>query len=89
MFQRTVDYPNEWANGHHVMLDNEVRVTVRWDRVESSQNEGRWQPIRLQRPRRVSPAILDLVVVTRLRNEEMSPPPLRIRHRKFVVLQMP
>ena len=32
--QRTVDYPDEWANGHHVMLDTEVLVTVRWEQVE-------------------------------------------------------
>ena len=23
LYQRTVDYPGEWANGHHVMLDGE------------------------------------------------------------------
>ncbi len=33
VYQRTVDYPDEWANGHHVMLDNEELVTVRWDQV--------------------------------------------------------
>ena len=31
--QKTVDYPNEWANGFHVMLDTEELVTVRWDQV--------------------------------------------------------
>ena len=31
VYQRTVDYPDEWANGHHVMLDTGVLVTVRWD----------------------------------------------------------
>ena len=30
-FQRAVDYPDEWANGYHVMLDFEEWVTVRWD----------------------------------------------------------
>ena len=35
VYQRTVDYPDEWANGHHVMLDTEELVAVRWDQVES------------------------------------------------------
>ena len=35
VYQRTVDYPEEWFNGHHVMLDTEELVTVRWDQVES------------------------------------------------------
>ena len=35
VFQRTVDYPDEWANGHHVMLDTEELVTVRWEQVET------------------------------------------------------
>ena len=35
VYQRTVDYPDEWQNGHHVMLDSEVLVTVRWEQVES------------------------------------------------------
>lgn len=34
--QRTVDYPDEWHNGHHVMLDSEKLVTVRWEQVENS-----------------------------------------------------
>ena len=33
-FQRTVDYPDDWANGYHVMLDTEKLVTVRWDQVQ-------------------------------------------------------
>ena len=33
--QRTVDYPDEWANGLHVMLDCKVLVTMRWEQVES------------------------------------------------------
>jgi len=33
--QRTVDFPDEWHNGHHVMLDTEELVTVRWEQVES------------------------------------------------------
>ena len=35
VFQRTVDYPDEYHNGHHVVLDTEVLVTVRWQQVES------------------------------------------------------
>ena len=34
VYQKTVDYPDEWANGYHVMLDTEVVVTVRWDQVD-------------------------------------------------------
>ena len=33
--QPTANYPDEWANGHHVMLDTHELVTVRWDQVES------------------------------------------------------
>ena len=35
--QRTVDYPDELANGHHVMLDSGELVTVRWKQVEGLQ----------------------------------------------------
>ena len=35
VYQRTVDYPDEWHNGHHIMLDTEVLVTVRWEQVEA------------------------------------------------------
>ena len=34
MNQKTVDYPGEWANGYHVMLETEELVTVRLDQVE-------------------------------------------------------
>ena len=34
VYQRTVDYPDEWANGYRVMLNSEL-VTVRWDNVEA------------------------------------------------------
>ena len=37
VYQRTVDYPDEWANGFHVMLDTEELVTVRWDQVGPKQ----------------------------------------------------
>ena len=30
-YQRTVDYPEEFTNGFHVMLDTEELVTVRWE----------------------------------------------------------
>ena len=35
VYQKTVDYPDEWANGYHVMLDSDEIVTVRWDQVEA------------------------------------------------------
>ena len=44
VFQRTVDYPDELANGYHVMLDTGELVTVRWDQVlgpVSGLNAGR------------------------------------------------
>jgi hypothetical protein len=31
VYQRTVDYRDEWANGYHVMLESAKVVTVRWD----------------------------------------------------------
>ena len=34
VYQRTADYPDQWSNGHHVMLDTRVLVTVRWEQVE-------------------------------------------------------
>ncbi len=33
VFQRTVDYPDEFAPAYHVILDNEGVVTVRWNQV--------------------------------------------------------
>ena len=33
VFQRSVDYPDEFAPGYHVVLDDERLVTVRWDQV--------------------------------------------------------
>ena len=35
VYQRTVDCPDELANGYHVMLDTGVLVTVRWEQVVS------------------------------------------------------
>ena len=31
VFQRTVDWPDEFAPGYHVVLENGTVVTVRWD----------------------------------------------------------
>ncbi len=31
---RTADYLDEFANGHHVMLDSGVLVTVMWNQVK-------------------------------------------------------
>ena len=33
VYQKTADYPDEFSNGYHVMLDTEELVTVRWDQV--------------------------------------------------------
>ena len=33
VFQRTVDYPDQFAPGYHVVLDDERVVTVRWDQI--------------------------------------------------------
>lgn len=33
VFQRTVEYPDEFAPGYHAVLDDETVVTVRWDQV--------------------------------------------------------
>ena len=38
VYQKTVDYPDEWADGHHVMLDTEELVTVRWEQVTYSRH---------------------------------------------------
>ena len=34
VFQRTVDYPDEYAPGYHVVLDTGQVITVRWDPVK-------------------------------------------------------
>ena len=36
VFQRTVDYPNEYAAGYHVVKDDGRTVTVRWDQLTTS-----------------------------------------------------
>lgn len=34
VFQKTVDYPDEYAPGYHLVLDDGRVVTVRWDQVK-------------------------------------------------------
>ncbi len=34
VYQKTVDYPDEWFNSYHVMLDTEELVTGRREQVE-------------------------------------------------------
>ena len=33
VYQKTVDCPDKWAKGYHVMLDTGVLVTARWEHV--------------------------------------------------------
>ena len=40
VYQKTVDYPDEWANGFHVTVDTEELVTVRWDQVDVVNKRG-------------------------------------------------
>ncbi len=39
VYQRTVDYPDELANGFHIMLDTGVLVMVRWEQVGMESSE--------------------------------------------------
>ncbi len=41
VYQWTVDYPDEFPNGHHVMLDTE-EMTVRWDQVKELRIKAGW-----------------------------------------------
>ena len=41
VYQKTVDYPDEWTNGYHVMLDSEELVMVRWDDLDVPLRERR------------------------------------------------
>ena len=34
VFQRTVDYPDEYSPGYHAVLDDGPVVTVRWDQLD-------------------------------------------------------
>ena len=36
VFQRTVDYPEEYSAGYHVILDSGPVITVRWDQVHTA-----------------------------------------------------
>ena len=36
VYQKTVDYADELANGYHIMLDSRELVTVRWEPVKSA-----------------------------------------------------
>ena len=33
VFQRSVDYPDDWAPGYQITLDNDTWAQVRWDQV--------------------------------------------------------
>ena len=35
VFQRTVDYPDEYSAGYHILLDDGTVATVRWDQVQT------------------------------------------------------
>ena len=34
VYRKTVDYPDKWSNGHHVMLCSKGLMTVRWEQVK-------------------------------------------------------
>ena len=34
VFQRTLDYPDDYSPGYHVILVDDAVVTVRWDQVK-------------------------------------------------------
>ena len=34
--RKAADYPDEWANAYHVMVDSGELVTLRWDQVKSA-----------------------------------------------------
>ena len=40
VFQKTADYPKEYARGCHVVLDDGQVVTVRWDQVKCRKQES-------------------------------------------------
>ena len=40
VYERTVDYPDEYLNDFNVMLDTEGLVTVRWEQMDVLQT---WQ----------------------------------------------
>ncbi len=60
MYKTTVDYPDEWHNGHHVLLDSEKPVTVRWEQGEEWGDLGRSMAL-VRRCLRVERRLLSLV----------------------------
>jgi len=40
VYQRTVDYPEEWFIGHHLVLDTGALVTVRREQVQTEVTPG-------------------------------------------------
>ena len=49
VYQRTVDYPEDFYNGIHVMLDSKKLVTVRWGQVEPASRPWPSFPVSAQR----------------------------------------
>ena len=43
VYQRTVDNPDEYCNGHQVMLDTEELVTARREQVEGGSTRRPWE----------------------------------------------
>ena len=41
VFQKTVDYPYDYAAGYHVVLEDEMVVTVWWDQVSRVQDSSK------------------------------------------------
>ncbi len=40
VFQRTIDHPDDFAPGYHVVLSEGAVVTVRWDQVKSADDRS-------------------------------------------------
>ena len=36
VFQRTIDHPEDVSPGYHLMLADDVVITVRWDQVQKA-----------------------------------------------------
>jgi hypothetical protein len=47
--QSSVDYPDEYAAGYHVVLEDERVVTVRWDQVSGVQGYVAYRSLWLDR----------------------------------------
>ena len=41
VFQKTVDYPNDYVAGYQVVLEDEMVVTVWWDQVSRVQDSSK------------------------------------------------